>query len=83
MHLPRRFFVPAKYKQARCWLQANERAGTGSVWSCSGEFIRQPTDHVVACRSDRDRFRGLYVKLRPYPPKGAILFFTGREAGEK
>jgi hypothetical protein len=42
-----------------------------SAHRCSGEFIRQPTDQTVASlprqmaasRSDRDRFRRLYIKL--------------------
>ena len=45
-----------KYTKTGCVAQG---AGSVSVWSCGGEFIRQLTDQVVASRR-------LYVKLRHY-----------------
>ncbi len=59
------------------------KSADGSVVASlrSGEFIRQLTDQLAASRSDRDKFRRLYVKLRRCRPN--LAPFVPAQAVEK
>jgi hypothetical protein len=48
-------------------LEPVKHSNRRAIWCCSGEFIRQLTNHMAAFRSDRDRFRRLYIELTHYP----------------